>query len=161
MTDPHHGMVTRIELDPLLAEAANPQLAQDRDIAIEDLITVNYFQPQKLPPGFYGLRLSYQNGRLTFDVSEPSGKTCLIALSLTPFRRLFRDYFDIYGAYQAAILQGGAAQIEAIDMARRGLHNELAETLIARLDGKISLDHDTARRLISLIAAMFYKKGLI
>lgn len=155
------GYIAKIELDSLLAEAASPQLAQDRDIAIHDLITVNHFQPAKLSPAPYNLVLSYQNGRLTFDLSSNGGEANIIALSLTPFRRLFRDYFDMYDAYQSAILKGGAAQVEAIDMARRGLHNDLAETLIERLDGKAELDHDTARCLISLIAAMFYKKGLI
>ncbi len=155
------GYIAKIELDSLLAEAASPQLAQDRDIAIHDLITVNHFQPAKLAPAPYSLVLSYQNGRLTFELSASDGEANIIALSLTPFRRLFRDYFDMYDAYQSAILKGGAAQVEAIDMARRGLHNDLAETLIERLEGKAELDHDTARRLISLIAAMFYKKGLI
>ena len=155
------GYITKIELDPVLSEAATPQLSQDQSVAIHDLITVNHFQPAKLPPAPYTLALSYQNGRLTFGLHTPSGDTCLIALSLTPFRRLFRDYFDMYEAYQTAILRGGAAQVEAIDMARRGLHNDLADTLIERLNGKASLDHDTARRLTSLIAAMFYKKGLI
>ena len=155
------GYIAKIELDPLLAEAATPELAKDRDIAIHDLVTVNHFKPEKLEPAPYNLSLSYQNGRLTFDIKGPAGETSIIALSLTPFRRLFRDYFDMYEAYQAAILKGGAAQVEAIDMARRGLHNDLADTLKDRLEGKASLDHDTARRLISLIAAMFYKKGLI
>ena len=155
------GHIAKIELDQLLAESASPQLAQDRDIAVHDLITVNHFQPAKLPPAPYTLTLSYQNGRLTFDLRTTRGEISIIALSLTPFRRLFRDYFDMYDAYQAAILRCRAAQVEAIDMARRGLHNDLAETLIERLEGKAALDHDTARRLISLIAALFYRKGLI
>ena len=154
------GYIAKVQLDPVLADAASPQLAQDRDIAIHDLITTNHFQPAKLDPAPYGLDLSYMNGRLTFALSAGEHET-VIALSLTPFRRLFRDYFEMYDAYQTAILKGGAAQVEAIDMARRGLHNELADTLLERLDGKAALDHDTSRRLISLIAAMFYKKGLI
>lgn len=155
------GYIAKVELDPILSEAATPQLGQDRDIAIHDLITTNHFQPEKLGPSAYTLTLSYQSGRLTFELVDGNQGTCVIALSLTPFRRLFRDYFDMYDAYQTAILKGGAAQVEAIDMARRGLHNDLADTLIERLNGKASLDHDTARRLTSLIAAMFYKKGLI
>ena len=155
------GYIYKIVLDPILQDAATPQLAQDRDIAIYDLITVNHFQPAKLAPAPYELVLTYQNGRLTFELSDGGGGACVIALSLTPFRRLFRDYFDMYDAYQAAIFKGGAAQVEAIDMARRGIHNQLADTLLVRLEGKASLDHDTARRLVSLIAAMFYKKGLI
>ena len=155
------GYIATITLDPILAEAATPQLAQDRDIAIHDLITVNHFKPEKLESAPYALTLSYQNGRLALDLTTQTGGQAIIALSLTPFRRLFRDYFDMYDAYQSAILSGGAAQVEAIDMARRGIHNDLAETLIERLTGKAALDHDTARRLISLIAAMFYKKGLI
>jgi len=155
------GYIAKVTLDPILAEAATPQLTQDRDIAIHDLITVNHFQPAKLPAAAYALVLTYTNGRLTFELTTAEGEVCLIALSLTPFRRLFRDYFDMYDSYQTAILKGGAAHVEAIDMARRGIHNELADTLIERLDGKAELDHDTARRLASLIAAMFYKKGLI
>ena len=148
-------------LDPLLAEAASPQLAQDRDMALHDFISFNSFQPAKLAPGNYDAALGYENGRLTFDLTDQAGAKAFIGLSLTPFRRLFRDYFEIYEAYQNALLGGAAAQVEAIDMARRGLHNELADTLIERLDGKAELDHETARRLATLIAAMFYKKGLI
>ena len=161
MTSAAKAYISTIELDPLLAEAASPQLRQDRDIAIHDLVTANNFHPTKLKPGAYALALSYINARLTFELTDPNEQMCLIALSLTPFRRLFRDYFDMYDAYQAAILKGGAAQVEAIDMARRGIHNELADILIERLDGKAMLDHDTARRLISVIASLFYKKGLI
>ena len=155
------GYISKVQLDPLLQEAATPQLAQDRDIAIHDLVTVNHFQPARLDPAPYELTLSHQNGRLIFDLKDTNQNTNVIALSLTPFRRLFRDYFDMYDAYQNAIQTGRAAQVEAIDMARRGLHNDLADTLIERLDGKVNLDYDTARRLVSLIAAMFYKKGLI
>ena len=155
------GYIAKVQLDPILHEAATQQLAQDRDIAIHDLITTNHFQPAKLPPAPYTLDLAYANGRLTFTLTGHAGQITIIALSLTPFRRLFRDYFDMYDAYEAALAKGGAAQVEAIDMARRGLHNDLADTLMDRLAGKASLDHDTARRLISLIAAMFYKKGLI
>lgn len=155
------GYIASVDLDPLLAEAATPQLTQDRDIAVHDLIVANNFQPTKLEPAPYGLFLSYQNARLTFELTGKDGAQAAIGLSLTPFRRLFRDYFDMYDAYQTAILKGGAAQVEAIDMARRGIHNELATVLVERLDGKAALDHDTARRLISVIAALFYKKGLI
>lgn len=154
------GYIAKVKLDPVLAEAATPQLAQDRDIAIHDLITANHFKPAKLEPAAYQLELEYLNGRLTFSL-KAGANAAIIALSLTPFRRLFRDYFDMYEAYQAAIQKGGAAKVEAIDMARRGLHNDLADTLLERLDGKADLDHDTSRRLVSLIAAMFYKKGLI
>ena len=150
-----------ITLDPLLAEAATPQLAQDRDAALHDLVSFNSFQPAKLAAGSYAADLGYENGRLTFRLALPTGDETLIGLSLTPFRRSFRDYFEIYEAYQAALLNGAASQVEAIDMARRGLHNELADTLIERLENKAELDHETARRLVTLIAAMFYKKGLI
>ena len=155
------GYIAAVDLDPLLAEAATAQLAQDRDIAIHDLIVANNFQPAKLAPAPYSLALSYQNARLAFDLKGADEAQTIIGLSLTPFRRLFRDYFDMYDAYQTAIMKGGAAQVEAIDMARRGIHNDLAAVLIERLEGKAVLDHDTARRLISVIAALFYKKGLI
>ena len=89
---------------------------------------------------------------------DQQGETLIThILSLAPFRRVVKDYFLVCESYYAAIRTASAAQIEAIDMGRRGLHNEAAELLVQRLEGKVEVDFDTARRLITLIMALHWK----
>jgi uncharacterized protein (UPF0262 family) len=132
---------------------------QERRIAIFDLLEGNYFEPQRAyPEGYCGpfrIRLRVEEGRLAIDIgSEDDQILETLILSLARFRRPIKDYFAICDSYFQAIRQATAQQIETVDMARRAIHNEAAELLIERLDGKIKVDFDTARRLFTLICVL-------
>ena len=126
--------------------------------SIYDLLEDNSFAPVDNDSGPYALHLSIQESRLVFDVRREDG-TPLTAhlLSLTPFRRIVKDYFLICDSYYKAIRTSTPSQIEAIDMGRRGLHNEGSELLMERLKEKIEIDFDTARRLFTLICVLHWK----
>lgn len=131
----------------------------ERRVAIFDLLQSNYFAPKgPLPGGYAGpfrLHLSVTEGRLAFNISEENGNfITLFQLSLTPFRRLIKDYFAICDSYFQAIKTASPSQIEAIDMGRRSLHNEGSDLLTERLGKKISIDTNTARRLFTLICVL-------
>jgi uncharacterized protein (UPF0262 family) len=130
----------------------------ERAIAIYDLIEENSFALIGHEGGPYALVISLVDAKLVFRVCDPEG-ACLVThiLSLTPFRRILKDYFMICENYYAAIRHATPSRIEAIDMGRRGLHNEGAQLLLERLKGKIETDQDTARRLFTLITAMHWK----
>ena len=134
------------------------EIEQERDIAIYDLLEANSFAPEGSPGGPYRLVLGIEENRLTFDIqlenATPHGK---IMLSLTPFRRVIKDYFLICESYFKAIRNAPPSQIEALDMGRRGLHDEGSVLLRERLKGKIEIDHDTARRLFTLICVLHLK----
>lgn len=135
---------------------------QELDIAIYDLKEENYFRPQDLPllgdlePGPYAVHLSLAERKLILDIrNHPDGRDLdRVFLSLIPFRRIIRDYFMVCETYYSAIRNASPSQIEAIDMGRRGLHNEGADLLKERLDGKVAIDGNTARRLFTLICAL-------
>jgi uncharacterized protein (UPF0262 family) len=134
------------------------EIEQERDIAIYDLLEANSFVPEGSAGGPYRLVLGVEENRLTFDIQledgTPHGK---IMLSLTPFRRVIKDYFLICESYYKAIRNAPPSQIEALDMGRRGLHDEGSVLLRERLKGKIHVDHDTARRLFTLICVLHLK----
>ncbi|MCC6920482.1 MAG: UPF0262 family protein [Alphaproteobacteria bacterium] len=144
-----------IELDAESLQAASADVEQERRVAIFDLLEANSFRPAGSHGGPYVLRLALEQGRLVFDVQTearaPHGR---VMLSLTPFRKIVKDYFFICDSYYKAIKTAAPSQIEAIDMGRRGLHNEGSQVLQERLAGKIEVDHDTARRLFTLICAL-------
>lgn len=144
-----------IELDEASIQSRGADVEHERRVAIFDLLEANSFRPVQSPGGPYILRLALEDGRLAFDVltetRDPHGR---LILSLTPFRKIIKDYFFICDSYYEAIRTAPPAQIEAIDMGRRGLHNEGSEVLRERLKDKIELDHDTARRLFTLICAL-------
>ncbi len=152
--------ITRIEIDDSAIAPATPEMEQERRVAIFDLIEDNSFavpgrDGTAAPEGPFVLQLCIREGRLVFDVSdEASEKVAEFHLSLGPFRQVVKDYFQICQSYFDAVKRLPPAQIEAIDMARRGIHNEGARTLQERLEGKASLDIDTARRLFTLICAL-------
>lgn len=130
-------------------------IARDRRIAIEDLAEENHFQPLNDDNGPYHLQLSIEENRLIFRVSNAKKMLLpLLALSLKPYARIIKDYFLIMESYEAAIADGKPSRIEAIDMGRRGLHNEGAELLKERLADKITMDLNTARRLFTLICVL-------
>jgi uncharacterized protein (UPF0262 family) len=149
-----------IEIDERSLAATSREAEHDRQVAIFDLLESNQFVPEGGPGGPYDLALSLSDGRLAFDIGTPlvDGRRVFERrhlLSLTPFRPLIRDYFQHCDSYYAAIRASAPGKIEALDMARRALHNEGSELLRERLKGKVSTDLDTARRLFTLICALY------
>ena len=154
------GPTSRI-VSILLEDAALRQSAeaeQERAVDIFDLIEENEFAPSVEHPGPYHLILAIADNKLVFDVRDTGEQEDYkFILSLAPFRRIIKEYFDVCESYYAAIKSSSPSQIEAIDMGRRGLHNEGSEILRERLAGKVELDFGTARRLFTLICALHMK----
>ena len=146
----------KIDIDEASLSAPNEQAERDRQVAMFDLVERNSFAPEGATEGPFDLRLALEDNRLVFDVSGPDFAR-RIMLSLAPFKTLMRDYQMICDSYYDALKSSTPTQIEAIDMGRRGVHNEGAELLIERLKGKIAIDHETARRLFTLIYALHAK----
>ncbi|CAN7281210.1 UPF0262 family protein [Phenylobacterium sp. LjRoot225] len=146
-----------VQLDEDSLAAASRDQEQERQIAIFDLLEDNYFAPEGANGGPYDLHMGLMDNRLVLDV-RASGYERRHILSLSPFRSLIRDYFMICESYFQAIRNATPAQIEVLDMGRRGLHNEASELLMTRLKGKIETDLDTSRRLFTLICAL-YRRG--
>ncbi|MBB5693685.1 uncharacterized protein (UPF0262 family) [Roseomonas pecuniae] len=147
--------IVRIEL-PDNAPLPSAFAEADRQQAVADLLAGNRFAPAGLPPGPYALHLALRDGRLLLDVrNEADEPLHAFLLALGPFRRLIKDYQMVISSHEQAVTEGAAeARIQAIDMGRRGLHNEAAELLQERLDGRVTLDFETARRLFTLVCAM-------
>jgi uncharacterized protein (UPF0262 family) len=147
-----------VEIDDSIGRSASPEAEHERRVAIYDLVEENSFTLLSNPQGPYRLRLSTADGRLIFDVlSEAEERLTLIGLSMSPFRRIVKDYFMICESYYQAIRTATPSQIETIDMARRGLHNEGSELLRERLNGKVEVDFDTARRLFTLVCVLHWR----
>ncbi|KAB0680379.1 UPF0262 family protein [Aureimonas leprariae] len=154
MNPPALPRLIGIELDDTLGRAA-PHIENERAVAVADLIEENEFRPNGAPDGPYRLKLSTSAGRLVFDVRDEGDAPLVVhILSLSPLRRVLRDYFLICDSYYEAIRSATPSQIEAIDMGRRGIHNDGSELLRDRLAGKIEVDRDTARRLFTLIGVL-------
>lgn len=150
--------IAEILLDENSVAARGPDVEHERRIAIFDLIEKNVFQPAGSPGGPYRLKLGLEENRLVFDVMLADGQAHgKVILSLTPMRRVIKDYFFVCDSYYQAIRTATPSQIEAIDMGRRGLHNEGSQILMDRLNGKIETNMDTARRLFTLICALHLK----
>ena len=154
--------ICHIELDEATIVARNADIEQERRVALFDLIEDNSFTPVRSfsagNSGPYRLRLAVHDGRLVLEIADEAGKPLeSIILGLGRFRRHIKDYFAICDSYYQAIRQASPQQIETIDMARRGIHNEAAELLKERLAGKIDVDFDTARRLFTLICVLHIK----
>jgi uncharacterized protein (UPF0262 family) len=148
-----------VTLDETGLALPTPDIEQERRVAIYDLIEENRFAlPGRDGSGPYRLRLSVRDRRLVFAVDgEPGGAQAEFHLSLSPFRQVIKDYFQICESYFDAVKRLPAGQIEAIDMGRRGIHNEGARLLAERLEGKIEVDSATARRLFTLICVLHFK----
>jgi uncharacterized protein (UPF0262 family) len=149
-------------VDVVLDEASiaprGPDVEHERRIAIFDLLEENHFAPVGAVEGPYRLKIAVQENRLVFEIAQEDGAVHAIhILSLTPLKRVIRDYFVVCESYYQAIRAASPSQIEAIDMGRRGLHDEGSQALMERLSGKIEVDHDTARRLFTLICALHVK----
>ncbi|MEM9223302.1 MAG: UPF0262 family protein [Pseudomonadota bacterium] len=147
-----------VTLDEASIERGTPEVEHERAVAVYDLLEENSFEPVGAPDGPYHLTLSISENRLVFQVAMADGGPVIThLLSLNPLRKIVKDYFLICESYFSAIKRAAPAQIEAIDMGRRGVHDEGSRILAERLDGKIGLDHDTARRLFTLICALHFR----
>ncbi len=156
--DENRDRLVDVELDTSLASVRSADVEHERQVAIFDLLQENLFRVIERCPGPYKLVLSIVEGRLMFNISNPDGRDCaVIGLALSPFRRIVKDYFMICESYFEAIRTATPSQIETIDMARRGLHNEGSEILKARLNDKIEVDFDTARRLFTLVCVLHWR----
>jgi uncharacterized protein (UPF0262 family) len=137
---------------------STPDTEHERAVAIFDLIEENVFKPVGHSGGPYRLNISLVDSRLVFGITtEKGGEVATHILSLTPFRRIVKDYFMICESYYEAIRSASPSRIEAIDMGRRGIHNEGSQTLKDRLSGKIEVDFDTARRLFTLVCVLYWR----
>ena len=145
-----------VTLDEDSLGASSRDQEQERQIAIFDLLEQNHFAPDGAEHGPFDLVISLIDNRLALDIVGPGYQRRHI-LSLTPFRSVVRDYAMICESYYDAIRNATPQKIEAIDMGRRGLHNEGSELLRARLAGKVECDVDTARRLFTLICALHWR----
>lgn len=154
--------ICHIEIDERGLAAPTPEIEQERKVAIFDLLEENSFtiparEGRAAPTGPYRLALAIREGRLVFDIyTEDAQKAGEFHLSLGPFRQVVKDYFQICESYFEAVKRLPPSQIEAIDMARRGIHNEGARVLQERLEGKACVDIDTARRLFTLICVLHW-----
>jgi uncharacterized protein (UPF0262 family) len=148
-----------VTLDDESIGRAAPDVEHERAVAIFDLLEDNSFRPVGDEDGGpYKLVLSVAESRLVLAVSRENGDPVIThMLSLTPFKRVVKDYFLICESYYEAIRTASPSHIEAIDMGRRGLHNEGSQTLQDRLSGKIEVDFDTARRLFTLICVLHWR----
>jgi uncharacterized protein (UPF0262 family) len=152
------GRLIAIEIDARSLAPTQSFIDDERTQAIHDLISDNLFSPIGQHGDSFQARLSLVDGKLALDVSNAEGELVVRhVLSLTPLRRVVKDYFLICDAYFAAMRTATPSQIEAIDVGRRGLHNEGAEILRDRLNGKILLDFATARRLFTLVCALHWR----
>ena len=154
--------ISKIELDDRNLPPPTPEIDQERKVAIFDLLEGNSFklpvrEDKSTQEGPYHLDLSISDRRLVFDLStEAKTKAAEFHLSLGPFRQVVKDYFQICESYFEAVKTLPTNQIETIDMARRGIHNEGARVLQERLNGKADIDDQTARRLFTLICVLYY-----
>ena len=152
------GRLISVELDPASIGRARPDVEHERSVAIFDLIESNEFALESGPPGPYRLVLAIADDRLRFDVADAASMPLLsVQLGLGAFRRLIQDYLIVCESYYDAIRTAPPSRIEAIDMGRRGLHDEGSRLLTDKLHGKIAVDFDTARRLFTLTCALRWK----
>ncbi len=137
---------------------STPDVEHERAVAIFDLIEENSFQPAGHDGGPYKLFLSLVDRKLVLSIkTEADENVAVHILSLTPLQRIIKDYFMICESYYEAIRSSTPSQIEAIDMGRRGIHNDGSQTLMDRLNGKIKIDFDTARRLFTLVCVLYWR----
>jgi uncharacterized protein (UPF0262 family) len=152
--------IARVEIDNPGVVRYHPDVERELQVAIYDLTDENFFQPdathfENIHAGPYDLILRVQGRQLVFDIAAENGTAIgALPLPLTPFRKTIKDYFTICESYYEAIRSASPAQIEAIDMGRRGLHNEGSDKLRDLLAGRIDIDHGTSRRLFTLICAL-------
>lgn len=164
MTRPPDGIVeghlSRVVLDGEVPSTLPPALEADRAQAVADLAAENYFVPLTVKPGMpphgpFVLHLAVRDGRLVFDIRRGNeARLAVVGLALGPFRRLVKDYHLLVDSHIMAVEEGRTERIQAIDMGRRGMHNEGAALMRERLAGKIAIDFATARRLFTLVCVL-------
>ena len=146
-----------VAIDDAALPPPTPEIEQERRVAIFDLLEENAFAlPGGRAPGPYDLMLAIRDRRLVFELDAEGERAAEFHLSLGPFRQVVKDYFQICEAYFSAVKTMPPSQIEAIDMARRGIHDEGARILAERLEGKAAVDNATARRLFTLICVLHF-----
>ncbi len=151
--------LSHITLDDRLINPLSHDSGHDRKIAIYDLLQDNQFEVIGGPGGPYKLHIDKKENRLIFYITDQSGDfSRTLILSRSPFRRVMTDYFALLESYNQAIRHAPPSRIEAIDMGRRGLHDQGSQILQERLDGKVVIDHQTSRRLFTLVCAIFWKR---
>ena len=147
-----------VTLDAASIGHAAPDVEHERRVAIYDLVEDNMFEPEGGHDGPFKLHIGLVDQKLSLRIKRDASDDVIShLLSLSPFRRILKDYFMVCESYRTAIQTSSPGQIEAIDMGRRGLHDEGADVLVERLKGKIAVDKPTARRLFTLIAALSWK----
>ncbi len=147
-----------LELDEKSIRRTNPNIDHEREVAIYDILDANTFALEGRDDGPYKLTLGILEDRLVFSVAnEQVDPVVTHVLSLSPLRRLIKDYFIVCDSYYNAIRSAPPSRIQSIDMGRRALHDEGSRILMERLKGKIRVDHDTARRLFTLVCALHWK----
>jgi uncharacterized protein (UPF0262 family) len=150
--------IVKVCLDRDSIGPGNRDIEHERAVAIYDLVQENAFAPVGHAGGPYCLTLQVVENRLVFDIrTEDDQPVVAHHLSLTPFRRIVKDYFLVCESYYQAIRTASPSRIEAIDMGRRGLHDEGSELVMDRLKDKVAIDFDTARRLFTLITVLHWK----
>ncbi len=147
-----------VTLDENSIGRSNPDVEHERAVAIYDLLEQNSFAPANHGGGPYALHLSITGTRLAFEIRLENGEPVIAhLLSLAPLRSIVKDYFMICDSYYQAIRTATPDKIEAIDMGRRGIHNDGSRLLMERLKSKVDVDFDTARRLFTLICVLHWK----
>lgn len=152
--------IARIDVENPGVVRYHPDVERELQVAVYDLVDANVFRPEPAyfgvtPKGPFALTLSIAENRLEFLIYSDNGQSVgNVKIPLTPFRKIIKDYFTVCDSYYQAIRAASPSQIEAIDMGRRGLHDEGSERLRSQLSGRVEIDHDTARRLFTLICAL-------
>ena len=147
-----------ITLDENSISRSNRDVEHERAVAIYDLLEDNTFAPHDDDGGPFALHLSITGSRLVLDIRRENGTPVMAhLLSLSPLRRLVKDYYTVCDSYYAAIRTATPDRIEALDMGRRALHDEGSNILMERLKRKVDVDFDTARRLFTLICVLHWK----
>jgi uncharacterized protein (UPF0262 family) len=146
--------IAAITLDEKSVVRRSPEIESERNAAIADLLHENSFTPESGQAGPFALHLAIEENRLLIDVNGADRSSETIQLGLDGFRRIVKDYFVVCESYYDAVRRQNLAQVEAIDAGRRALHNEGSALLIERLADKVALDHDTGRRLFTLICVL-------
>jgi uncharacterized protein (UPF0262 family) len=146
--------IAAITLDERSVVRRSPEIESERGAAIADLLHENSFAPASGQTGPFALHLAVEENRLLIEVNGADRSSEAIQLGLGPFRRIVKDYFVICESYYDSVRRHNLNQVEAIDAGRRALHNEGASLLIEQLAGKVAIDHDTGRRLFTLICVL-------
>lgn len=151
--------LTAVILDERTVARRGPDIEQERRVAIHDLLQQNTFAPAGMSCGPYRLHLGIEEGSIVLDVrSEQDAPVARVLLTLSPFRRIIKDYLLICDSYYEAIKDAPPSRIETLDMGRRGVHNEAADLLFEKLKGRVAVDFETARRLFTLLCVLQGRK---